>query len=387
MSSLFQFLNTALASLFVLLIILYYVLVRPRTTKSSSNGKKTAPEAPGAWPLIGHLPSLAGKELPHITLGAMADKYGPIFTLKLGVHRALVLSSCEVVKECYTTLDMVFASRPSIVAFKHMGYNDAMFIATPYGPYWREVRKIATLELLSNRRLEMLKHVRASEVDMSIKELYELCAKKKKIGTGQVLVEMKRWFGELTFNVTIRMICGKRYFGTNSEDEEEARKCQKVVRDFFHLSGLFVVSDSFPFLGWLDVGGYERAMKRTAKDLDCFLQGWLEEHRSKKLSGKTEGDQDFMDVMLSILEDAKLSDYDADTINKATSMNIGWSYLVVDSFNIYTYKKMVGLFIVMFGAILMLLYMFVRMLIQMYDECIKVLDLVLADQSISLKTI
>ncbi|KAF8399192.1 hypothetical protein HHK36_015057 [Tetracentron sinense] len=88
MDSLFQFLNTALAILFVLLKILYYVLVWPRTTKSSSNGKRTAPEAAGVWPLIGHLPSLAGKELPHITLGTMADKYRPIFTAKLGVHRS-----------------------------------------------------------------------------------------------------------------------------------------------------------------------------------------------------------------------------------------------------------------------------------------------------------
>ncbi|KAF8399191.1 hypothetical protein HHK36_015056 [Tetracentron sinense] len=297
--------------------------VRPRTTKSSSNSKRTAPEVAGAWPIIGHLHLFAGKELPHITLGAMTEKYGPIFTIQLGMHRALVVSSWEVVKECFTTLDIAFASHPRVVAFEHMGYNYAMFNAAPYGPYWREMRKIATVELLSNRRLEMLKYVRASEVDMSIKELYELCTKKKN-EAGLVLAEMKRWFGDLTFNVAVRMICGKRYFGTNCDcEEEEARRCQKAMRDFFHLSGVFVVSDSFPFLGWLDVGGYERAMKRTGKELDCILQGWLDEHRLKRLSGKSEGDQDFIDVMLSILEDAKLSDqYDADTINKSTSLTL-----------------------------------------------------------------
>ncbi|KAF8405102.1 hypothetical protein HHK36_010000 [Tetracentron sinense] len=322
MVSLSQFLYTAVAGLFVLLIILYYLLERPRTTKSS-NSKKTAPLAAGAWPLIGHVHLLAGKELPHKTLGAMAEKYGPAFTIKLGVHRALVVSTCEVAKECFTTLDLVFSSRPKTVGFKHMGYNYAMFGAAPYGPYWRELRKIATLELLSNRRLEMLKHVRVSELDMSIKELYELCTKKKN-NSGPVLVEMKRWFGDLTFNVSVRMVYGKRYFGSGAcEGEgEEARRFQKAMREFFHLLGLFVVSDALPFLGWLDVGGYERAMKRAAKELDCLLQGWLEEHRLKRLSGEAEaeGDHDFIDVMLSILEDAKLSEYDADTINKSTSL-------------------------------------------------------------------
>ena len=101
----------------------------------------------------------------------MADKYGPIFTFKLGLHPALVLSSWEMTKECFTTNDLAVSSRPKLLAAKHLGYNYAMAAFSPHGPYWRELRTITTLELLSNHRLEQLSYMRVSEVETSLKEL------------------------------------------------------------------------------------------------------------------------------------------------------------------------------------------------------------------------
>ena len=77
----------------------------------------------------------------------MADKYGPAFTIQLGFHRALLVSSWEMAKECFTTNDLAVTSRPQLVATKHMCYNSPVFGFAPYGSFWRELRKIATLEL------------------------------------------------------------------------------------------------------------------------------------------------------------------------------------------------------------------------------------------------
>jgi len=82
-----------------------------------------------------------------------------------------------------------------------------------------------------------------------------------------------------------------------------------------------VLSDALPFIGWLDMNGYEKRMKRAAKEVDSLLGGWLEEHKQKRLTeGKKEEEQDFMDVMLNSVEDVKTSSYDADTITKATCL-------------------------------------------------------------------
>ena len=72
----------------------------------------------------------------------MADKYGPIFCVRLGLKRALVVSGWEVAKECYTTNDKVFATRPRSLAIKLMGYDHGSFVFAPCGPYWSDVRKL-----------------------------------------------------------------------------------------------------------------------------------------------------------------------------------------------------------------------------------------------------
>ncbi|XVE76996.1 hypothetical protein DITRI_Ditri13aG0026300 [Diplodiscus trichospermus] len=317
-----SFLQLIATVVFLSLIFCYKVLLgRKRTNVGGKT--RMAPQPEGAWPILGHLHLLGGSDqLLYRTLGAMADKYGHAFTIRLGTRRAFVVSSWDVVKECFTINDKALASRPTTVATKHMGYNYAVFGFAPYSPFWRKMRKIATLELLSNRRLEMLKHVRLSEVDMGIRELYSLCCNN---GSTPVLTELKQWFEDLTLNVVVRMVVGKRYFGASAVcDDGEARRCQKAISQFFHLIGIFVVSDALPFLWWLDMQGHEKAMKKTAKELDDLLEGWLKEHRQRRISGgiKAEREQDFIDVMLALQEEGQLSNfqYDADTSIKSTCL-------------------------------------------------------------------
>lgn len=95
-----------------------------------------------------------------------------------------------------------------------------------------------------------------------------------------------------------------------------------ALKEFFELAGAFIIADAIPFLRWLDMGGYEKKMKTTAKKMDELLQQWLDEHKRRRNSGEVaEAEKDFMDVMLEILDDGTneaLKFFDADTINKAT---------------------------------------------------------------------
>ncbi|KAG1354991.1 Cytochrome P450 82C4 [Cocos nucifera] len=247
----------------------------------------------------------------------MADKYGPVFMLHLGARRTLVVNSWESAKECLATNDKVFATRPGNAAGKHLGYNYAMVGFAPYGSYWRSVRKIIMVELLSNARLETLKHFRSMEMDTCIRELYELWLRNDR---RPVKVEMKQWLGGLAYNIVVRVVAGKRYFGSGT-GSDEAWRFRKAINRIFGLLDAFVASDVFPCLKWMDCWGHETAMKNTAREVDSIMAGLLEEHRRRRLSGKaTGGAQDFMDVMLSIVEDAEFSEMDVDTVIKATSL-------------------------------------------------------------------
>ncbi|XP_077223684.1 cytochrome P450 CYP82D47-like isoform X1 [Tasmannia lanceolata] len=295
-------------------VVLLYKLWIARTKSRS----KEAPEAAGAWPVIGHL-HLLGRGAPLFrTLGVMADKYGPTFTIWLGMRRTLIVSSWEVCKECFTTNDKVLADRPTFVAGELLGYNYAMFGFAPYGPYWREIRKIATLEVLSNRRLELLKHIRVMEIDMCIRDLYGVWVKKNR---QPVMVEMKQWFGNLTMNVVVKMVTGKRY--TGGEGDDQVSGFRHALSQFLYLTSVFVLSDALPFLKWMDLQGYEATMKKTSKEIDFVLSNWVEEHRRRRISNQGgHVDQDFVDVMLSIVDGANISNYDSDTIIKATCLSL-----------------------------------------------------------------
>ncbi|KAF7817541.1 cytochrome P450 CYP82D47-like [Senna tora] len=300
----------------LLVFILYVVVSWISKNHRNSKGKRApVPEAGGAWPVIGHLHLLGGPESPHLTLANMADKYGPIFGIRLGVHPCLIISNWEMAKECFIVNDRALASRPKLLAFEIMGYDFAMIGFSPYGNLWRHVRKMATLEVLSNHRLESLKHVKESEVKWAMKETYEWWLKSK---SGRC--EMKKWFGDIALNVVFRMVVGRRF-----EEIEGKERLRKTLRDFFDLSGSFTVSDALPFLRWLDLDGKEKAMNKTFKELDQNARLWLEQHKTNRdcqSPRQTKAKHgDFIDVLLSIVDQDQLTDaHDADTIIKATSL-------------------------------------------------------------------
>ncbi|KAF5181737.1 Cytochrome p450 [Thalictrum thalictroides] len=63
-------------------------------------------------------------------------------------------------------------------------------------------------------------------------------------------------------------------------------------------------------------------MKKTAKELDYILEGWLKEHRQSLQENGTKVEQDFMYVLLSILEDKKIFGYEAAMANKAICLQM-----------------------------------------------------------------
>ncbi|KAJ1440116.1 Cytochrome P450 [Sesbania bispinosa] len=322
MDLLIEYQHAAIAVAVGILLISYIT----KRTGSAAARRNTPPVATGGWPLIGHLPLLGGSggQPPYIALGALADKYGPIFSIRIGVHPAVVVSTWELAKEIFTTHDLIISSRPKFTAAKILGHDYANFGFSPYGEYWRVMRKVTASELLSTRRLESFRDIRDSEVKSWVEELYSAWGRDKS-GGGDFVVEMKKWFGDLNLNVILRMVAGKRYklSGSTDEIEREVRRVRRVFREWFRLTGLFVVGDAIPFLGWLDLGGHVKEMKKTAVEMESVICEWLEEHRRKRDSGETnKTEQDFIDVLMSVLGSADLAGYDVDTAIKSTCLTL-----------------------------------------------------------------
>ncbi|KAI3760269.1 hypothetical protein L1987_50662 [Smallanthus sonchifolius] len=303
--------------LFLSVIIYAYKISIRRTHEKST--KLVAPEPSGALPFLGHLHRLRGKAPIARILGNLADDYGPAYSLRLGSHRALVVSNWQTIKECFTTNERNFATRPNMAAGRYMSYDNAGFGLSPYGPYWREIRKLVVSELLTNQRLEKFKNVRNTEISNSINELVLLS---QKTGDRASVMDMHKWFEHIPFNIIVRILAGK-----DLSNNKEGTLMKEAIKKLVHISGVFVVSDFFPNLEWMDIGGHVKAMKQVAKELDGVIGKWLNEHIEKrKECDNVDKEGDFMDVMLSALpEDAEMSGHGRETVIKATILVLIWS--------------------------------------------------------------
>ncbi|XP_031098242.1 cytochrome P450 CYP82D47-like [Ipomoea triloba] len=303
----------ALATIFLLLPFIYNLLFE-------RGASQKPPQAGGAWPIIGHLHQLAAPQPTYKILADMADKYGPIFRLRLGAHQFVVVSDSGIAKQCFTTNDRALAGRPKAIASEIMGYNHAMFGLVPYGQYWRYVRKVVMLELLSNRRLEVLGRVLETGIRSFTQDIHRTWLRDKN-ESEDIKLDMKELFGKLIMDIMIQMLFGQR-------PEEERRRTVVTVKKFYDLLGASALGDFVPWLRWLDIGGHEKAMKETAKEMDTIMESWLQQHKRKRNTKSEEEEQDFMDGLLSSFHGADgddkniPKDFGADTIVKATCTSV-----------------------------------------------------------------
>ena len=191
----------------------------------------------------------------------------------------VVISSPSAVEECFTKNDIVLANRPCLLMAKHVGYDYTTVISSPYGDHWRNLRRIGAIEIFSSTRLNKFLGTRREE----IKRLLCKLALRRDQNDGFEKVELKTAFSELSFNIIMRMVAGKRYYGDDVSEVEEALQFRKLVKETFACAGAANPADFLSVFNWLN--GYEKRVKRIAKSIDAFLQGLVNEHRSRRNTG------------------------------------------------------------------------------------------------------
>ncbi|KAI7981268.1 Cytochrome P450 81Q32 [Camellia lanceoleosa] len=253
---------------------------------------KNLPPSPPGIPILGHLHLL--KEPLHQTLQAISDKYGPVIFLRLGSRKVLVVNSPTAVEECFKKNDIIFANRPRTLSGKHLNHNYSNIGAASYGDLWRNLRRITTLEFFSTACLERTSNIREGEVKFLMNKLMKNCNT-----NGYSKVDLKSKFHELSFNAMTMMIIGKRFYGENVEDVEEANLFQNLMKEHFELGKTSNPADLFPMLQCVDLFGMEKKMVAIAEKMDKFLQKLIDERRRISASTKTKS---LIDNLLSLQE-------------------------------------------------------------------------------------
>ncbi|GKE35281.1 cytochrome P450 [Tanacetum coccineum] len=247
---------------------------------------KNLPPSPRKLPIIGNLHQLGSS--PHRSLHALSQKHGPLMLLHFGSVPTLVASSAKAAEEILKTHDLSFCSRPNFNIINIISYGCKDIAFSPYGEYWRQLKSVAVLHLLSNTRVKSFRKVREQALGLVI------CRLEKSSGS---LVDISA----LLFSFSNRIMCevamGRTYDGS---------KLLHILDQFLGMLIVFNVGSFIPWLGWVDrLSGLVGRAEKNAKESDEFLESIIEEHVNKKRGdgSGSEEEQNFIDILLDVQKD------------------------------------------------------------------------------------
>ncbi|KAI3906765.1 hypothetical protein MKW92_001695, partial [Papaver armeniacum] len=243
-----------------------------RKNKKEGTGKWRLPPGPRRIPLIGNLHQLGGGSL-HASLTKLSDEYGPLVFLKLGSLPTLVVSSQDMAKEILQTHDLVIPNRPMFYAPTKISYGGCDIAFARCSEYWRQVKKIAVLELLSAKRVLSYRAVREKETSLVIDFV-------RTSTSSSVPINLSEIFLCLVNNVVCQVAFGMKY---EAEKGYEAgyNNLYMMLLETQNLLAGFNTADLFPWM-------------------------IIDEHINNNKSSKT-GVEDFVDVLLRTQKDPSYS--------------------------------------------------------------------------------
>ncbi|KAL0788950.1 hypothetical protein Bca101_005196 [Brassica carinata] len=242
--------------------------------------KPLYPPGPKGLPVIGNM--LMMDQLTHHGLAKLAHKYGGLFHLRMGFRHVFAITSPDVARQVLQVQDISFSNRPVTVAINYLTYDLADMAFAPYGPFWREMRKVCVMKVFSRKRTESWASVR-EEVNNMVRTFSSNVGKPVNVG-------------ELIFTLT-RNITYRAAFGAACETEQD--EFIRILQEFSKLFGAFNIADFIPFLGWFDLQGINKRLVKARNDLDGFIDEVIDEHMKKRETVNVDEDTDMVDDLLA----------------------------------------------------------------------------------------
>ncbi|KAK1319763.1 Premnaspirodiene oxygenase [Acorus calamus] len=276
-----------------LLFLILLISIPLFLLKRSLTKKPNLPPSPLKLPIIGHL-HLIGPS-PHQSLHDLSKKYGPLMHLQLGQVPTLIVSSPKYAQEILKTQDKICASRPALKVPQLMIYGTRDIAFAPYGEFWRHVRKITTLHLLSSKRVQSFRRVRDETVAHMIQNI------RNAVGSPSGLVNLSDILYAFTTSVIARVTFGKEFLRPGVIE-----RIHGLVQVNSKLLGGLHLEDCFPGQKWLDLfTGLSGRVEKNFHGWDSLFDESIEDHM------RTDGDKgesDFVDVLLALQKEENTKD-------------------------------------------------------------------------------
>nr|CAB3452624.1 unnamed protein product [Digitaria exilis] len=286
--------------LIALLLLLLLHLLSSKRTSGAPDRRRAPPGPPEHLPVLGNLLQIGTR--PHRYFQAVAQRYGPVVEVRLGRVRTVVVSSPAAAKEVLRTNDLHCCSRPNSPGPRMLSYDFLDVAFSPYSDYWREMRKLFILELLSMRRVQSFAYARAAEVDRLVSSLSSSSA-----ATGAAVDLSERLYA-LSDGVVGTVAFGKMY----GSDQFERTSFQRVMDDTLRVLGSFTFEDFFPasrVARLADVlTGAAGRRRRIFRQIDRFFDSVIEKHlEPERLQAGVQ--EDMVDALVKMWKEQENDDF------------------------------------------------------------------------------
>ncbi|KAJ4718806.1 Cytochrome P450 [Melia azedarach] len=283
-SSISQILQFPSFPLLLTSLLFFFILVR---YYQKSRGQGKVPPGPKTLPIIGNLHQLTGGLL-HQVLTRLCKNYGPVMKLQVGQIAAVVISSPEAAKEVFKTHDINFTDRPSeFYGLEIMTYGYSGMVFTPYGEYWRQIRKVVMTHLLSTKRVLSFRSIREEEVWNLV----------------QFICSSEEQSVNLTHKVFTMTndIISRAAFGSKNENQ---KNFITTFQELMDVSGSFNIIDLYPSLTFLrSVTGSKGKLLGIHKKMNEILEDIVTKHKTKRNAAAIANDEeDVVDTLLNYAE-------------------------------------------------------------------------------------
>ncbi|KAM7251960.1 hypothetical protein ACFE04_023843 [Oxalis oulophora] len=216
--------------------------------------------------------------------------------LKLGSVDTVVIQSANAASLFFKNHDANFCNRKCGHAVTALDFNKVAVGFVEYGAYWRLIRRLASMELLSNRKMNESAHIRNKCIHNMIKFIQEESTRTIAKGeSGEVTLGHQIFL--MLFNLIANLFLSRDIIlDPNSKDGSVFFESTIGIFQWFAEPNM---SDFFPILKWFDPQRIKRNMEkdigRATKILEGFIKQKTEEH---KLGQNNKKNKDFMDVLL-----------------------------------------------------------------------------------------
>ncbi|KAM4042261.1 cytochrome P450 2K1-like isoform 2-T2 [Anomaloglossus baeobatrachus] len=213
------------------------------------------PHGPKPWPIIGNI-LLMNAQRPYLTFQELAKTYGPVYSMKIGAQKMVVLCGYDVVHEALVTKAEVFSDRPVFHGFTR-GYG----IIYSSGQNWKTMRQF-TLSTLRDFGMgtRTIEDRITEEANCLVQAFYSY--KGEPFDNAKII-------NAAVSNIIVSILLGRRF----DYDDPKLQRLLTIVLESIRIAGspMALLYNAFPYLmSWIP--GSHKTVRQNSDEFDAFIR-------------------------------------------------------------------------------------------------------------------